>query len=200
MNFSISLYNGTQIEQIAYSPIVLSSGIINLTASSVRFPGKPSAGRYILPYPSCSQPWATGASAVTATPLPPPGITAFGATPYSSEAWTLTARPRSTSSSTTAASAKGGSYTVPIRVSYLNNLEEHSTSTKAVRLGHRACQVASTRREGLRGDNGRRHHGVQEAVGRRRDNNHNPGVAVGASLCPVPGKDGQPQNARSGGK
>ena len=133
INLSISLYNGTSLELLAPSIAVLSSGIINMTPSSVTVsPSAPSPGEIFSVSFVLTDLGTSGASAVTATVLPPAGFTAFGSNsvfignmqPDSQTPVTLTL-----SSST---SVKQGRYTVPVRISYLNNLRQELNTTVEV--------------------------------------------------------------------
>ncbi len=130
INVSVNFYNGTNLVQLSQSVAVLSSGIINLTASSMTLsPTSPSVGGIFSISFVLTNLGTTPASAVTATILPPAGITAFGSNSVFIGSVGVDSQTPVTLSLSSSASAKGGSYTVPIRISYLNNLREQINTT-----------------------------------------------------------------------
>jgi hypothetical protein len=130
VNASISFYNGTNLEQISDSIAVLSSGIINLTASSVTLsPTTPSVGGIFSISFVLTNLGTTSASAVTATILPPNGITAFGSNSVFIGGIGVNTQTPVTLTLSSAASTKSGSYVVPVQITYLNNLRQQISST-----------------------------------------------------------------------
>lgn len=133
INVSLSFYNGTRLDQISDSVAVLSSGIINLTASSVTLsPTAPSSGGIFSISFVLTNLGTTGASAVTATALPPNGITAFGSNSVFIGSIGINTQTPVTLTLSSAASTKSGSYVVPIQITYLNNLRQQITTTLKV--------------------------------------------------------------------
>jgi uncharacterized repeat protein (TIGR01451 family) len=129
VNVSLSFYNGTRLEQISDSIAVLSSGIINLTASGVTIsPTAPSAGGIFSISFVLTNLGTTSASAVTATELPPGGMTAFGSNSVFIGSLAVNTQTPVTLTLSSSATAKG-SYVVPIQVSYLNNLRQQVNTT-----------------------------------------------------------------------
>ncbi len=130
MNFSISLYNGTQIEQIAYNPIVLSSGIINITPSSVTIsPQKPTAGGIFSISLVLTDVGTAGASTVTVTPLPTAGFEAYGSNSTFVGDMQADVQTPVTLTLTSLTSLKAGNYVIPVRINYLNNLRQNLVSS-----------------------------------------------------------------------
>lgn len=130
INVSVSFYNGTQFEQLSEGVAVLSSGIINLTSTSVTLsPTTPSAGGIFSISFVLTNLGTTGASAVTATVVPPPGITAFGSNSVFIGSVGVDSQTPVTLSLSSSSSLKNGNYVVPIKISYLNNLRQQINST-----------------------------------------------------------------------
>jgi hypothetical protein len=130
VNLSISLYNGTRLEQLAPSIAVLSSGIINMSASSVTIsPANPSSGSIFSISFVLTDLGTVGASAVTATVAPPTGFTAYGSNSVFIGSMQVDSQTPVTLSLSSASSVKQGSYTIPVKISYLNNLRQQINST-----------------------------------------------------------------------
>ena len=130
INVSVSFYNGTKFAQLSDSIAVLSSGIIDLIPSSITIsPTSPNAGEIFSISFVLTNLGTTSASAVTATVLPPQGITAFGSNSVFIGSMSVASQTPVTLSLSSASSLKGGNYTVPIEISYLNNLRQQINST-----------------------------------------------------------------------
>lgn len=128
MNFSISLYNGSSFEQLAPSIAVLASGIINMTATGTTLsPTEPATGGIFSISFILTDLGTVGASAVTATVMPPPGLLVFGSN--SVFIGNMQVDSQTPVTLTLSASSKAGNYTVPIRISYLNNLRQEQNVT-----------------------------------------------------------------------
>lgn len=135
MNFSISLYNGTTIEQIAYNPIVLSSGIINITPSSIALsPQKPTAGGIFSISFVLTDIGTAGASTVTVAPLPTPGFESYGSNSTFVGDMQADVQTPVTLTLISNASLKAGNYVIPVRINYLNNLRQNLSTTINVPL------------------------------------------------------------------
>ncbi len=130
INLSISLYNGLTIEQIADNPIVLSSGIINITPSSTTLsPQVPTPGSIFSISFVLTDIGTTGASGVTATPLPPLGITDYGQNSTFVGGMQVDTQTPVTLTLTSQSSLKPGNYIIPVRINYLNNLRQNLSTT-----------------------------------------------------------------------
>jgi hypothetical protein len=134
MNFTINMYNGTSFEQLSPSIAVLASGIINMSASGVTLsPGAPTPGSIFSISFVLTDLGTVGASAVTATVAPPPGLEVFGSNAVFIGNMQVDSQTPVTL--TLSASSKAGNYTVPIRISYLNNLRQEQNVTIRVPVG-----------------------------------------------------------------
>ncbi len=126
INLSISMYNGSSLEQINDNPVVLSSGIINITASSLTLsPQSPPAGSVFSISFILTDIGTAGASAVSATPLSVSGFEPYGANSVFVGDMQVDTQTPVTVTMQTLGSVKNGTYTIPIRISYLNNLRQN---------------------------------------------------------------------------
>ena len=130
INISVSMYNGTSLEQLAINPIVLSSGIINITPSSTTLsPTLPSAGSVFSISFVLTNIGTAKASAVTATPVAPGGFSSYGASSVFVGDMQVDSQTPVTVTLTSNKSVKAGNYIVPIRINYLNSLRENLSTT-----------------------------------------------------------------------
>ncbi len=128
LNLSISLYNGTSFEQLSPSIAALSSGIINMSATGITLsPSVPTPGSIFSISFILTDLGTVGASAVTATVMPPAGLTVFGSN--SVFIGNMQVDSQTPVTLTLSASSKAGNYTVPIAITYLNNLRQQETVT-----------------------------------------------------------------------
>ncbi|MDE1865867.1 MAG: hypothetical protein KGH94_04495 [Candidatus Micrarchaeota archaeon] len=128
VNVSASLYNGTKLMQIADSLTVLSSGIINLTPSGITVsPTTPTPDSIFSISFVLTDLGTSSASAVTATVIPPPGLDVFGSN--SVFVGSMQVDSQTPVTLTLSATSRTGNYTVPIRVTYLNNLRQEKNIT-----------------------------------------------------------------------
>ncbi len=136
VNLSISMYNGTSLEQISDNPIVLSTGIINITASSVTLsPQRPSPGGIFSISFVLTDIGTSGASAATATALSTSGFAPYGSnTVFIGDMQTDTQTPV-TLTLTVDNATKSGTYTIPIKINYLDSLRENLSTTVDVPVG-----------------------------------------------------------------
>ena len=126
LNITASMYNGTRIVQVKQGLILLSSGIINITPSSTTLsPEKPTSGGIFSISLVLTDVGTAGASAVTATAMPPAGFSAFGADPVFVGDMQVDSQTPVTITLLTNASVKSGSYIIPVRINYLNNLRQN---------------------------------------------------------------------------
>lgn len=135
INLTISYYNGTQLEQVSDNPIVLSSGIINITAASITLsPAAPTAGSIFSVSFVLTDIGTSGASAVTATPETTTGFTPYGSNSVFVGDMAVDSQTPVTLTLTTGSSLKSGNYTIPVKISYLNALRENLSTTLDVRV------------------------------------------------------------------
>jgi hypothetical protein len=126
INLNISLYNGTSLEQISDNPIALSTGIINLSASSITLsPLSPTAGSIFSISFVLTDVGTTGASALTATALTPQGFASYGSNSVFVGDIQVDTQTPVTLTLTANSLLKDGTYTIPVRLSYLNSLRQN---------------------------------------------------------------------------
>jgi hypothetical protein len=126
INLTISLYNGTSLEQINKNPIVLSTGIINLTPSSITLsPTNPTPGSIFSISFVLTDVGTSKASAVTAMPLLPNGFTNYGSNSTFVGDMQVDTQTPVTLTLQAGNTLKGGTYTIPIKIGYLNSLREN---------------------------------------------------------------------------
>jgi len=125
-NLAVNFFNGTSPMQISDTFYLTSSGLINMVPSSITIsPTNVTAGSIFSISFVITDIGTVGASAVTATTLVPKGFK-----PYGSNSTFIGDMQTDTQTSVTLtfmsnASVKDGSYSIPIRINYLNNLREN---------------------------------------------------------------------------
>jgi hypothetical protein len=130
INMSVSLYNGTQLEQLSVNPIVLSSGIINISSSSTTLsPATPAAGSIFSISFVLTDTGTAKASAVTATALSSNGLYSYGSNSVFVGDMQVDSQTPVTLTLTSRSTVKSGNYIVPVRVNYLNNLRQNLSTT-----------------------------------------------------------------------
>lgn len=133
LNVSVDMYNGTSPMQLLQTIPLLSSGIINITPSSATLsPQAPSIGSIFSVSLILTDIGTTGASAVTVTPLPPAGISNYGSNTVFVGDMAVDTQIPVTVTLRSDPSLKVGTYTVPIRINYLNNLRANLSTTISV--------------------------------------------------------------------
>lgn len=126
VNLSISLYNGTSLEQISDNPIVLSTGIINMSASSITLsPTVPTPGSIFSISFVLTDVGTSSASAVSAAAVPASGFSNYGANSVFVGDIAVDTQTPVTLTLTSNALTKSGNYTIPVRVNYLDSLREN---------------------------------------------------------------------------
>ncbi len=126
VNLSISLYNGTSLEQISDNPIVLSTGIINISASSITLsPTVPTAGSIFSISFVLTDVGTSAASAVRASAAQTPDFSNYGANSVFVGDVAVDTQTPVTLTLTADSAVKSGNYTIPIKISYLNSLREN---------------------------------------------------------------------------
>jgi hypothetical protein len=129
VNFSINMYNGTNLEQVSYNPILLSTGIINISSSSLTIsPTNPTPGSIFSISFVLTDVGTSSASAVTAEALSPQGFSSYGSNSvFVGDMQTDTQTPVTITLSTQN-TLKAGNYTIPVRISYLNSLRQNQST------------------------------------------------------------------------
>jgi hypothetical protein len=152
LNVSIQMYNGTSPVQLLDTMPLLSSGIINITPSSVTIsPTSPTVGSIFSVSLILTDTGTAGASAVTATPLPPKGITSYGSNSVFIGDMSVDTQTPVTMTMQSNSSLKSGSYTIPIKINYLNNLRENINTTILVPVTIGAGSASNFTRTGVSG-------------------------------------------------
>lgn len=130
INLSISLYNGTNLQQISDSLSLLSAGIINITPSSITLsPQNPTPGSIFSISFVLTDVGTAGASAVYATALNTGGFVPYGSNSVFVGDMQVDTQTPVTLTLTAQSSVKSGTYIIPIKLSYLNGLRQNLTST-----------------------------------------------------------------------
>ncbi|MGD0728863.1 MAG: hypothetical protein ABR981_02200 [Candidatus Micrarchaeaceae archaeon] len=126
INLTVSLYNGTSLEQINQNPIVLSTGIINITPSSLTVsPSVPTPGSIFSMSFVLTDVGTSKAAAVTATALVPKGFAPYGSNSVFVGDMQVDSQTPVTLTLTAQSTLKSGNYTIPVRINYLNTLREN---------------------------------------------------------------------------
>lgn len=130
INISVSFYNGTSLEQLSTNPVLLSSGIINITPSSTTLsPSEPSSGSIFSISFVLTNIGTTKASAVTATLLPPQGFSPYGAPSTFVGDMAVDSQTPVTLTLSSTSGIKAGNYTIPVRMNYLDTLRRNLSTT-----------------------------------------------------------------------
>jgi hypothetical protein len=133
INVSASFYNGTNPVQILDTIQMLSSGIINITPSSITLsPQNPRAGSIFSASFILTDTGTSGASAVTATAIPPAGFSAYGSSSVFVGDMQVDTQTPVTLTLLAGSGVKSGNYTIAVRISYLNGLRQNQTTTISV--------------------------------------------------------------------
>jgi len=129
LNISAVYYNGTRLSQMSETLLMLSTGIINFTASSFSIsPALPSPSSIFSISFVLTDTGTVGATGVTVTPVLPKGFTPFGpSSTFVGDISPDTQTPVTVSIEASNA-IKSGSYTIPIRINYLNALRQNLTT------------------------------------------------------------------------
>ncbi len=130
VNVSGSYYSGNALNEILNSTELLSSGIINLSASSIAIsPSSPSAGGVLSISFILTNIGTSSATAVSAEPILPPGFTSFGSNSVFVGDIAADSQSPVTVTLVTESSLKSGNYNVPIKLNYLNSLRYNVSKT-----------------------------------------------------------------------
>ena len=155
LNVSVYMYNGTSPVELLDTIPLLSSGVINITSSSVTVsPARPTVGSIFSVSLILTDIGTAGASAVTATPVPPSGIAAYGSSSVFVGDMEVDTQVPVTMTLRANASLKSGSYTVPVRINYLNNFRENISTTILVPVTLGAALPSNFTKTGAYGRSG----------------------------------------------
>ncbi len=125
LNVSVNMYNGTSPVQILDTIPLLSHGIINMTPSSITLsPTSPTSGSIFSVSFILTDVGTSGASAVTVTPMPPKGITPYGASSVFVGDMSVDTQTPVTVTLLANTSMASGTYNVPVRIDYLDSLRD----------------------------------------------------------------------------
>jgi hypothetical protein len=127
LNLSVSFFNGTDLQQIADSFAMLSSGTIDLVPSSIAVsPSNLTQGSIFSVSFVVTDTGTIGVSDATATAVLPKGFKEYGTSgsTFIGSIATESQTPISLTL-TTNSSIKTGNYIIPVEISYLNNLRQN---------------------------------------------------------------------------
>lgn len=130
MNVSVDMFNGTKPVQLLKSVQLLSTGIINMTPSSITLsPTIPTPGSIFSVSFVLTDIGTAGASAVSVTALPPQGFTSFGSNSTFVGDMAVDTQTPVTITLLSNRSISAGSYVIPVRINYLNNVRQNLSTT-----------------------------------------------------------------------
>ncbi len=132
-NLTIDYYNGTALSQAWNDTQLLTTGIINITSSSLTLsPTVPSPGSIFSISLVLTNTGSSGASAVTAAIVPTNGISAYGGNSVFIGSVGADSQVPVTLSATTDPSMHNGVYQIPIQINYLNGLRQNVSQSITV--------------------------------------------------------------------
>ncbi|MCL5239362.1 MAG: hypothetical protein M1286_02735 [Candidatus Marsarchaeota archaeon] len=135
MNVSVSMFNGTSPVQMLNSIQLLSAGIINMTPSSITLsPTLPGPGSIFSVSFVLTDIGTSGASAVSVTAMPQQGFTSFGSNSTFVGDMAVDTQTPVTITLLANRTLQPGSYTIPVRISYLNNFRQNLSTVIDVPL------------------------------------------------------------------
>lgn len=130
INITANFYNGSALGQIADKIMFLSSGVIDISQSGMTVsPQVPTPGSIFSVSFVLTDVGTSGASAVTATSVPPSGISAFGTDSTFVGDMAVDSQTPVTLTLLASRTLKSGNYTVPIKINYLNSLRQNKSTT-----------------------------------------------------------------------
>ncbi len=128
LNLSLIFYNGSKVNQIYDNLAVLSSGLIAINPSEfATSPTSPSPNGIFSISFVLTNTGTASASSLEATPVPPSGFSSFGANTVFVGSITPGGQTPVTVSIFASNSVKPGTYEIPIRLNYMNNLRQNMT-------------------------------------------------------------------------
>ncbi|MEM0149980.1 MAG: hypothetical protein QXW10_03735 [Candidatus Micrarchaeaceae archaeon] len=129
LNVSATYYNGTNFNEFSEIMPVLSTGLINFTASSFSLsPTAPTPGSIFSISFVLTDTGTVGATNLEVTPILPQGFASFGTSTVFVGDISPAAQTPITVSIEASNAIKAGSYRIPIRVNYMNNLRQNLTA------------------------------------------------------------------------
>ena len=129
LNASVIFYNGSEINQLYQNFEILAGGLIDLSSSSFTIsPTNPNPNSIFSISFIITDTGTAGASAMIATPLPPPGFSTFGSNSTFIGSISPDSQTPVTLSLMASNSVKPGRYEIPIKLNYLNNLRQNLTA------------------------------------------------------------------------
>ncbi len=129
LNVTASYYNGTSLQQAAIYGQFLASGVISMSPSSfTTSPAVPTPQSVFSISFILTNTGTSAASAVTVTPIPPAGFTSYGTNTVFVGSIGVDTQTPVTVSLIASNSVKSGSYSIPIKVSYMNGLRQSVTT------------------------------------------------------------------------
>ncbi len=130
MNVSIDMFNGTKPVQILKPVQLLSTGIINMTPSSITLsPTVPTAGSIFSASFVLTDIGTAGASAVSVVAMPPTGFTNFGSNSTFVGDMAVDTQTPVTITLLANHTLQAGTYHIPVRINYLNNIRQNLSTT-----------------------------------------------------------------------
>jgi len=145
LDIALNYVTDNQQESISRSISFLNPGNINLTIVSTTIsPSSPSIGGIFSITSTLNNVGASSATAASVTPLPPKGIKVLGTNTSFLGSIPIDTPTAFTVSFTVSSSAKAGAYTVPVRLSYLNNLNQVKNETFYYNVSVGGSSLSST--------------------------------------------------------
>ncbi|VVB77069.1 Uncharacterised protein [uncultured archaeon] len=128
INVSVNFYNGSNLNQLFYNHYLLFGGIIDLNTSSLTVsPSVVTKGSTFSISFVLTNMGTSPASSVTAKTLSPAGFTPYGTNPTFVGSIAADSQSSVTLSLTAKTNLTSGTYTVPIKINYLNELRQNLT-------------------------------------------------------------------------
>ncbi len=149
VNITTTFYNGSRLNQVLNNRFFLSTGLIQLTPSSITVsPSGASPGSIFSMSFVLTDTGTAGASGMTATALPTKGFKTFSSNSVFVGSISADGQTSVTISQEVLNSTKPGVYTVPVRVNYLNNLRQNMSAIVNVTVPVGAPFLASANGSG----------------------------------------------------
>ena len=129
VNITTTYYNGTRLEQVQNNRFFLSTGLIQLTPSSITVSPSPvSDGNIFSMSFILTDTGTSGATGMTATALPTKGFSEFSSNSVFIGSISADSQTSVTLSQEVSNGTKPGAYVIPVRVNYLNNLRQNMST------------------------------------------------------------------------
>jgi uncharacterized repeat protein (TIGR01451 family) len=145
LNITANFYNGSSLEQVSKNLLLLSSGVISLTPSSLALsPQTPSPGSILSISFVLTNLGTVGASTVTVTALPPKGFVPFGSNSVFVGSIAAGGQTPVTLTFTVSNRTANGNYRIPVEISYLNSLRSNMSTWFNVSVSVAASSAFNT--------------------------------------------------------